>query len=124
MSYEINEDELESIFSKFGRIAQLRIVRDHNNKSRGYAFIEYEHERDFKYAYKQAHGMVIHNKRILVDYERARVDSSWKPRKAGGGKGHTRAAMDPRLKELTRPIGYGNYFKNRHRAPVRTFGRK
>ena len=40
--------------------------------SRGYAFVEFEDERDAKTAYKQADGKKIDGRRVMVDVERGR----------------------------------------------------
>lgn len=82
----------------------MRIVRDKNSRSRGYAFIVFERERDMKgegdicsrqflhphrtaVAYKESDRLVIMGKRVLVDVERGRTVRGWKPRRLGGGLG-------------------------------------
>jgi hypothetical protein len=47
------------------------------DKPRGYAFIEYEHKKDMKEAYKQSDGRKIEGRRILVDVERGRTVENW-----------------------------------------------
>jgi U1 small nuclear ribonucleoprotein len=47
------------------------------DKPRGYAFIEYEHKKDMKEAYKQSDGRKIEGRRILVDVERGRTVEHW-----------------------------------------------
>ena len=42
------ENELRREFEGFGSIERVRIVRDKNGRSRGYAFIVFERERDMK----------------------------------------------------------------------------
>ena len=65
----------------YGPIAHCRVVTDSKTgKSRGYAFVEYEHESDLKDAYKQADGKKVEGKRIVVDVERGRTVKSWLPR--------------------------------------------
>jgi len=68
----------------------VKLIRDKKGKSRGYAFIEFEHSKDLKEAYKDADGRKINNRRILVDVERGRTVKNWKPRRLGGGLGNTR----------------------------------
>jgi len=46
-------------------------------KSRGYAFIEFEHKKDMKEAYKQADGRKIEGRRVVVDVERGRTVENW-----------------------------------------------
>ena len=54
ISYETSEANLKKAFEQFGPIKRVRMVtREDGAKPRGYAFIEYEHERDMKTAYKQ-----------------------------------------------------------------------
>jgi len=90
LNYETNEKKLKKEFEIYGPVKRIRIVKDSNGKSRGYAFIEYEHKSDFKTAYKRAEMKRIDNNRVRVDFERGRTDSSFKPRYLGGGKGETR----------------------------------
>ena len=92
LSYETNERKLRREFEIYGTIRSIKIIKDSNGKSRGYAFIEYENEKDFKNAYKHADGRKIDGRRILVDFERGRTSKDWKPRRLGGGKGDTRAS--------------------------------
>ncbi|KAI5985975.1 hypothetical protein EDD15DRAFT_2300095 [Pisolithus albus] len=81
------ENDLRREFESFGTIERVRIVRDKKGRSRGYAFIVYERERDMKAAYKESDGLHIMGKRILVDVERGRTVRGWKPRRLGGGLG-------------------------------------
>ncbi|KAK7481865.1 hypothetical protein BaRGS_00026891, partial [Batillaria attramentaria] len=66
------------------------ITEKSSDKPRGYAFIEYEHERDMHSAYKHADGKKIDGRRVLVDVERGRTVKGWRPRRLGGGLGGTR----------------------------------
>ena len=88
LSKEVTEEDLRREFAMYGHIEKLRIIRDlHTGKSKGYAFILYERERDMKAAYKDAEGIKILGKRILVDVERGRTVKGWKPMRLGGGLG-------------------------------------
>ena len=46
-------------------------------KSRGYGFVEFEHKKDMKEAYKQADGRKIEGRRVVVDVERGRTVENW-----------------------------------------------
>ncbi|KAL7009796.1 hypothetical protein EMMF5_000704 [Cystobasidiomycetes sp. EMM_F5] len=91
LAYEATEDDLRREFSYYGPIERIRIIRDSSGKkkgkSRGYAFVLYESERDMKAAYKDADGIKILGRKILVDVERGRTVKGWKPRRLGGGLG-------------------------------------
>ena len=57
-------------FEQFGSIKSIHLVQDSNTgKPRGYAFIEYEHERDMHSAYKHADGMKIDGKSKVVNFD-------------------------------------------------------
>ncbi|XP_015366817.1 PREDICTED: U1 small nuclear ribonucleoprotein 70 kDa [Diuraphis noxia] len=91
INYDTSESKLRREFELYGPIK--KIVVTHNKidgKPRGYAFIEYEYERDMHSAYKHADGKKIDGRRVLVDVERARTVKGWLPRRLGGGLGGTR----------------------------------
>jgi len=57
LSYDISSSRLKREFEQYGPISSVRIVHDKTtNKPRGYAFIEFEREKDMKTAYKVADG--------------------------------------------------------------------
>jgi len=87
ISYDTTEKKLKREFEVFGSIKKVRMVYDQKGKPRGYAFIEYEHERDLKNAYKQGDGKKIDGRRVMVDVERGRTVEGWMPRRLGGGRG-------------------------------------
>lgn len=90
INYDTSESKLRREFEIYGPIKSITMISDKNGKPRGYAFIEYEHERDMHSAYKHADGKKIDGKRVLVDVERARTVKGWLPRRLGGGLGGTR----------------------------------
>merc|ERR1712019_157940 len=75
-----------------------RMVYDQKGKPRGYCFIEYEHERDLKNAYKQGDGKKIDGRRVMVDVERGRTVEGWMPRRLGGGRGPGRVGKPSKKK--------------------------
>ncbi|XP_030756009.1 U1 small nuclear ribonucleoprotein 70 kDa [Sitophilus oryzae] len=91
INYDTSESKLRREFEVYGPIKKIVLIHNSvNGKPRGYAFIEYEHERDMHSAYKHADGKKIDGKRVLVDVERARTVKGWLPRRLGGGLGGTR----------------------------------
>ncbi|KAF5112992.1 hypothetical protein DV452_003834 [Geotrichum candidum] len=98
LSYDVVESDLEKEFSRYGPIERIRVVREKDSdKSRGYAFIEFERERDLK---------VIKGRKILVDVERGRTVKSWKPAKLGGGLGGRHYTKPKPLLRSQRSDGY------------------
>nr|AAA28859.1 U1 70K small nuclear ribonucleoprotein, (first expressed exon) [Drosophila melanogaster] len=91
INYDTSESKLRREFEFYGPIKKIVLIHDQESgKPKGYAFIEYEHERDMHAAYKHADGKKIDSKRVLVDVERARTVKGWLPRRLGGGLGGTR----------------------------------
>ena len=68
----------------YGPIKRIRIVKDLSGKSRGYAFIEYEHKSDFSNAYKRGDRERIDDKIVYTDFERGRTEKGFKSRRFGG----------------------------------------
>ncbi|XP_043266401.1 U1 small nuclear ribonucleoprotein 70 kDa [Venturia canescens] len=91
INYDTSESKLRREFEVYGPVKKIVVIHNTiNGKPRGYAFIEYEHERDMHSAYKHADGKKIDGRRVLVDVERARAVKGWLPRRLGGGLGGTR----------------------------------
>ncbi|KAI9269288.1 hypothetical protein BDA99DRAFT_435176, partial [Phascolomyces articulosus] len=88
LSYELTESDLMREFEQYGPIKNMRLVRTAEGKPRGYAFIEYEREKDMRAAYKDADGIKMLGRRIAVDVERGRTVKGWRPRRLGGGLGN------------------------------------
>merc|ERR1712060_329657 len=99
ISYDTTEKKLKREFEVFGSIKKVRMVYDQKGKPRGYAFIEYEHERDLKNAYKQGDGKKIDGRRVMVDVERGRTVEGWMPRRLGGGRGPGRQGKPSKKKK-------------------------
>eukprot|EP01147_Barroeca_monosierra_P011053 gene11052-3122_t len=111
LDYKTTEEDLQREMQGFGKVRQISIVRDQvTGKPRGYAFVEFEHERDMRAAYRYADGVKIHSRRIVVDFERGRTVDGWYPRRLGGGLGGTRiGGPDQNIKAS------GRYDPERHR---------
>lgn len=114
MSYETTEDTLRDAYEPYGPIRRVVIVKTPEGQSRGYGFIEFEHERDMKAAYKQGDAKKIDGKRVLVDVERGRTVENWRPRKLGGGLGGRR---EKRRGQPNVPLGG----RSPPRAPARSY---
>ncbi|KAF9954689.1 hypothetical protein BGZ65_003867, partial [Modicella reniformis] len=73
LSFDVTEKDLRREFSMYGQIENIKVVKDLESKARGYAFIEFEREKDMKAAYKDADGIKVLGRRIVVDVERGRT---------------------------------------------------
>merc|ERR1719160_1294502 len=102
ISYDTTEKKLKREFEVFGSIKKVKMIYDKKGKPRGYAFLEYEHERDLKNAYKQGDGKKIDGRRVMVDVERGRTVEGWLPRRLGGGRGPGRVGKPKEGKKRAR----------------------
>lgn len=90
LDFNVTEQVLDRNFRIYGKIENLRIVKDMEENSRGYAFIEYKNKEDCKEAYRKAHNQYIENRRIIVDYDKGRFDKYFVPTRLGGWNGYKR----------------------------------
>ncbi|CAF3423794.1 unnamed protein product [Rotaria socialis] len=72
------DEDLETIFSRFGEITSCDIVRDKKTgDSLCYAFIEYENEEDAEQAYFKMDNVLIDDRRIHVDFSQSVAKAKW-----------------------------------------------
>jgi peptidyl-prolyl cis-trans isomerase-like 4 len=90
------DDDLELIFSRFGKIVSCEVIRDKKTgDSLQYAFIEYTNQKDCEQAYFKMDGVLIDDHRIHVDFSQSvsRIADDWrdatnlKRKRAAGGFG-------------------------------------
>ncbi|XP_052064431.1 U1 small nuclear ribonucleoprotein 70 kDa-like [Mytilus californianus] len=114
INFDTSESKLRREFEVYGPVRKISLLFDNvSQKPRGYAFIEYEHERDMHAAYKHADGKKIDGRRVLVDVERGRTVKGWRPRRLGGGLGGTRKGGPD---ENTRFSGRDDFRSDRERG--------
>ncbi|XP_066507517.1 U11/U12 small nuclear ribonucleoprotein 35 kDa protein [Hoplias malabaricus] len=105
LNKQTSEEELKNVFSKFGDIRRLRLVRDViTGFSKGYAFIEYKEERSLMRAWRDANRMVVDQQEVFVDFELERTLSGWIPRRLGGGLGGKKESGQLRFGGRDRPF--------------------
>jgi peptidyl-prolyl cis-trans isomerase-like 4 len=92
----ISDEDLELIFSRFGKILSCEVIRDkRTGDSLQYAFIEYEEQASCEQAYFKMQGVLIDDHRIHVDFSQSvsKLSDTWrdktnqKRRQGGGGFG-------------------------------------
>lgn len=91
-----HDEDLELIFSRFGKILSCEIIRDkRTGDSLQYAFIEFENQQDCEQAYFKMQGVLIDDHRIHVDFSQSvsKLSDTWrdatnsKRKTQGGGFG-------------------------------------
>lgn len=105
LNHVTNDDTVRSVFSKYGQVKRLRLVRDLvTGFSKGYAFVEYYDRYAAYKATRDANKMVVDDKEILVDMECERTLAGWIPRRLGGGLGGRKESGQLRFGGNDRPF--------------------
>nr|QDX01812.1 TRA-2A [Phlebotomus perniciosus] len=100
LSLITTKQQINDIFSKFGRIKQIQIIMDaKTGRSRGFCFVYFADADDAKVARENCSGMEIDGRRIRVDYsitERAHTPTPGKYMGVSTGRGreHNRSNRD------------------------------
>ncbi|KAK9883378.1 hypothetical protein WA026_001550 [Henosepilachna vigintioctopunctata] len=78
------DDDLEIIFSRFGKIKSCEVIRDHKSgDSLQYAFIEFAEQKSCEDAYFKMDNVLIDDRRIHVDFSQSVSKYKW----MGKGRG-------------------------------------
>ncbi|XP_072260920.1 cold-inducible RNA-binding protein B-like isoform X1 [Pyxicephalus adspersus] len=68
LSFDTNEQSLEQVFSKYGQVSDVVVVKDRETKrSRGFGFVTFENPDDAKDAMQAMNGMSVDGRQIRVD---------------------------------------------------------
>ncbi|XP_078397516.1 uncharacterized protein LOC144680423 [Cetorhinus maximus] len=80
LNFETDEQSLEEVFSKYGQISEVRVIKDRDTMtSRGFGFITFENPEDARDALQAMNGKSIDGRQIRVDHAE---------KKSGGGGGY------------------------------------
>src|SRR5438477_334476 len=74
-------EDLELIFSRFGKILSCEVIRDkRTGDSLQYAFIEFEEQKDCEQAYFKMQNVLIDDHRIHVDFSQSvsKLSDTWR----------------------------------------------
>ncbi|MCG8475691.1 MAG: RNA-binding protein [Cytophagales bacterium] len=67
LHYCLGEEELFELFSQFGMVKSLRLVKDNKTrKSRGYAFVEMDNEFAGEIAIRRLNNKIIEGRNVIV----------------------------------------------------------
>uniref|UniRef100_G1MW34 U11/U12 small nuclear ribonucleoprotein 35 kDa protein n=2 Tax=Meleagris gallopavo TaxID=9103 RepID=G1MW34_MELGA len=105
LNLQTTEEKLKEVFSRYGDIRKIRLVRDLvTGFSKGYAFIEYKEERALLKAHRDANRLVVDQHEVFVDFELERTLKGWIPRRLGGGFGGKKESGQLRFGGRDRPF--------------------
>ncbi|XP_063243158.1 peptidyl-prolyl cis-trans isomerase G [Bacillus rossius redtenbacheri] len=102
-----SDDDLEIIFSRFGRVKSCEVIRDKKTgDSLQYAFVEFEERKACEDAYFKMDNVLIDDRRIHVDFSQSVSKYRWK------GKGRGVEHMEGKDETRNHKLGDG-----RRRSP-------
>lgn len=82
LSWDTNEQDLESAFSEFGQLEELKLIRDRDTgRSKGFAFATFQNQNDAMDAIKGLDGTELDGRTIKVN------EAEDRPRNSGGRGG-------------------------------------
>ncbi|XP_062040910.1 cold-inducible RNA-binding protein [Lepus europaeus] len=93
LSFDTNERSLEQVFSKYGQIAEVVVVKDRETqRSRGFGFVTFENIDDAKDAMMAMNGKSVDGRQIRVDQAGKAADGRSRGYRGGpaGGRGFFR----------------------------------
>ncbi|XP_069042014.1 cold-inducible RNA-binding protein isoform X2 [Lepisosteus oculatus] len=68
LSFDTNEQALEDVFSKYGQISEVVVIKDRETqRSRGFGFVTFENPDDAKDAMSAMNGTSVDGRQIRVD---------------------------------------------------------
>ncbi|KAG7487988.1 hypothetical protein MATL_G00029480 [Megalops atlanticus] len=82
LSFDTNEQALEDVFSKYGQISEVVVIKDRETqRSRGFGFVTFENPDDAKDAMLAMNGKSLDGRQIRVD----QAGKSGSGNRPGGG---------------------------------------
>jgi RNA recognition motif-containing protein len=94
LSYTISEEAIESFFTSCGQLKQVRLAKDFEGNSKGFAHVEFVTQKSAEAAV-QLTGQKLEGRPVTVDFAKARTEGTAPPRGGPGqrqGPGGARAA--------------------------------
>lgn len=71
LNYNLSEDELEKVFSAYGEVASVKIIRDkYTDQSKGFGFIEMANDADAQKAIDELNGTEVKGRELRVNQAR------------------------------------------------------
>ena len=71
LNYNLSEDDLEKVFSAYGEVASVKIIRDkYTDQSKGFGFIEMANDADAQKAIDELNGTEVKGRELRVNQAR------------------------------------------------------
>jgi RNA recognition motif-containing protein len=71
LNYNLSEDELEKVFTPYGEITSVKIIRDkYTDQSKGFGFVEMTNDADAQKAIDELNGTEVKGRELRVNQAR------------------------------------------------------
>jgi RNA recognition motif-containing protein len=71
LNYNLSEEELEKVFTPYGEITSVKIIRDkYTDQSKGFGFIEMTNDADAQKAIDELNGTEVKGRELRVNQAR------------------------------------------------------
>ncbi|EDQ89233.1 uncharacterized protein MONBRDRAFT_25467 [Monosiga brevicollis MX1] len=74
LAFEVDEEKLRRKFTRFGKIVEIKVVRDEKNRSKGFGFLEYATVGTGATAIREMNGVEIEGRPMAVDWALSKRD--------------------------------------------------
>jgi len=86
MSYDMTEDQLQTLFAEAGAVSAVELIKDRNTgRSKGFAFITMGSQAEAENAIKLINGREVGGRPLLVNTAKPREERSFGGGGGGGG---------------------------------------
>lgn len=73
LNYEVQENDLESIFEDYGKVDSAKIITDkYTGRSKGFGFVSMQETSEAKNAIEELNGATLENREMIVNEARPR----------------------------------------------------
>jgi RNA recognition motif-containing protein len=73
LDFKVDENALKGIFEPFGTVAEVKIITDKfTSKSKGFAFIVMENDKEAAHAIDELNGTTLENRQLTVNEAKPR----------------------------------------------------
>ena len=90
LSRDVTEDELKGLFSKYGGVKDVKIIKDqYSGESKGFGFLEMSNSSEAQKAISELNSKELKGKKLTVNEARPREDKrggGGRDRRGGGGR--------------------------------------
>ena len=88
LSYNVNESDLETLFSQFGTVQSAQVIVDRDtNRSKGFGFVEMDTDAQAQAAIQGLNDHEHDGRRLTVNEAKPREERGGGGRSGGGGYG-------------------------------------